>query len=63
MTKPIVRYVELVEEPEIGGQAVLVPADHPRSELNWKDVWTSRVESYDQDTGRIETLNTIYLPE
>lgn len=58
--KPIVHYIagSLVF---IGLDCVawLHAVDHPRLG-NCEDTRTSRVVSYDADTGRLETLNTVY---
>ena len=44
--------------------AILNPVDHPDSAnvSNTKEVFTSKVLSYDPESGRIETENTIYIP-
>lgn len=70
-TKPVVRYrkdvgVRISADPKDWDYGCLLqPIDHPnpvglvsnRSVIN-----TSKVVSYDPNTGKIETLNTIYLP-
>lgn len=63
MDKPVVRYSHLFHVPEIGGRAALVPIDHPRTHLNGQCAYTSCVDFYDEATGRLETINTTYLPE
>lgn len=63
MSKPTVRYSDLLHRPTELGSASLIPIDHPRSHLNGKVVFTSGVLSFDEDTGRIETFNTVYVPE
>lgn len=73
MSKPIVHYrgpVHFIPYLGSGGgeRAVLTPIDHT-NHLEGQDVSndepaiTSRVVEKDIDTGRIETRNTIYLPE
>ncbi len=65
MPKPTVHYVGEAK-PHWNG-ALLVPVDHPRAGedaiTNGRQVFTSDVVSWDKATGRIETLNTIYIPE
>lgn len=66
MTKPIVHYRGHAIKAE--ERARLTPLDHnhhiPEQRItNGFPVTTSRVLSWDKDTGRIETMNTIYLPE
>ena len=65
--KPIAHYYEL-SYVELGHYACLRSNDHhrlPPSSSVGKDKWiyTSRVVSHDPETGRIETKNTVYLPE
>lgn len=66
MDKKVVRYIKgtLNLLGGVGHPAVLKPIDHPDSEYvsNTKCVLTSLVVSHD-DTGRVETVNTIYVPE
>ncbi len=63
--KKIVHYVG---KPQFWGDmshgAEIYPVDHPdRSRVsNYKKAWTSSVLSYDPISGRMETLNTIYVP-
>jgi hypothetical protein len=47
------------------GKAWVEPIDHPDAlrVSNTVPVITSTVLSYDKGTGRLETKNTIYLPE
>jgi hypothetical protein len=45
------------------GKAFLIPVDHPNERLNGKIVMTSGIEKFDEATGRIETRNTIYMPQ
>jgi len=59
--KPTVRYEKLYAA-VVGHRGSLIPVDHPRGHLNGDWVNTSRVLSYDEETGRIETLNTVYVP-
>ena len=52
----------------IGSRALLHPVDHPNHlpdhrVSNTHEVWTSTVLEHDEATGRIETKNTIYMPE
>lgn len=66
MSKPAVRYAGKAEI--VGGHAWLYPLDHPNhleghDVSNQKLVRTSMVVSVDDQTGRIETKNTTYLPE
>ena len=64
MLKPIVRYTNLAVEPEIGQSAFLTPIDHTSLRVtNGRIVRTSPVVQYDEATGNIETLNTIYKPK
>lgn len=46
-------------------KAVLTPIDHPDSERvsNTMEVITSNVISWDEESGRIETMNTVYIPK
>lgn len=69
-TKPIVRYV--IEGParpmfiKVGESAVICPLAHPSSYVTGDGstfVRTSRVLAYNEKTGRLETENTIYIPE
>ena len=48
----------------INGRAILTPVDHPDSMnvANGELATTSIIVAYDPDAGRIETLNTVYLP-
>lgn len=65
MTKKCVHYVGSPSAIFIGHPCFLFPVDHPDSErvTNLNMVRTSNVVSYDVSTGRIETENTIYIPE
>jgi hypothetical protein len=63
MSKPIVKYTDLQGDPGTWGKAFLVPVDHPQAHLNGKIVLTSGVEKFEKSTGRIETRNTIYMPQ
>lgn len=59
MSKPTVHYRGPVEF--LYGCAFLYPVDHP-SLSNRHQAWTSEVVFHDQDTGLVETRNTIYIP-
>ena len=65
MKKKTVRYSG--EKPVgvvVGQSTYLTPVDHPDTlnVSNNKLVRTSRVVAFDEATGRVETLNTIYIP-
>ena len=65
--KPVVRYRGTATA-AIGRSAFLHPIDHPNhlrghDVSNTRVVRTSAVIDFDAETGRIETMNTIYLPE
>ena len=62
MNKPIVHYDRHKPLTFEWSFAYLTPLDHPRTHLNGKEQNTSDVLSYDEVTGRLETLNTIYIP-
>lgn len=57
--KKIVHYIGEAVVIE-GGHAYLTPQDHPNERLNGKVCSTSRVISYDKESGVIETSNSIY---
>lgn len=64
--KPVVRYRG--EAMVIHGHAFLLPVDHPNHlegqyVSNEATVRTSQVIDHDPKTGRIETKNTIYVPD
>jgi len=64
MSKPVVTYVGRASV--IGGRAYLVPRNHPNDHdllSNLAPVVTSRVIRHDEETGEIETVNTIYVKE
>lgn len=66
MNKPIVRYSG--QASVVAEHAFLLPLDHPNhieghSVSNCRVVRTSRVLEHDPQTGRIETKNTIYMPD
>lgn len=72
MPKPTVRYVPIVGHSiRVWQSAYVTPLDHPGNVYdgtfdaisNHYPATTSRVLSHDADTGRFETLNTIYIPE
>ena len=67
MNKPIVHYKSPAIKNGID-RALLYPVDHPNhldghNISNNKQVLTSKIISWDEITGRIETQNTIYIPE
>lgn len=66
MNKPVVRYDRnQFVSAKVGEPALLVPLDHPRDGHglhNGHLVTTSTVIKYNQDSGVIETRNTIYCP-
>lgn len=57
------KYTDLQGDPKEFGKAFLIPVDHPRADLNGKIVLTSGIEKFDKTSGRIETRNTIYMPQ
>lgn len=66
MSKPTVRYRGTALP--FRDAALLSPVDHPNhieghAVSNSRDVRTSKVLVWDIATGRIETSNTVYLPE
>lgn len=62
MLKPTVHYTKVFYV-SVNDHAVLTPKDHPSlSVSNEGPAMTSLVLSYDEETGRIETMNTIYMP-
>lgn len=50
---------------QIGMPTILNPVDHPDTEnvSNLKPVITTAVVAWNKETGRVETRNTIYIPE
>lgn len=63
MNKPIVHYdyhKPLTFDLDF---AWLTPLDHPDTRNNNKEVNTSRIVSYDEITGVLETKNSIYKPK
>ena len=63
--KPVVHYVGKPQFwGELGHGAFIYPMDHPDTEnvTNLKQARTSSVLSYDPITGRMETMNTVYMP-
>lgn len=48
----------------VGHSTILVPVDHPdeANVSNERPARTTAVIAYDERTGRIETMRTIYLP-
>lgn len=72
MSKPIVNYrgavTGVLGAIVIGVPVILEPINHKnhvegQQVSNNKPVFTSPVVSYDGETGTVETLNTIYIPE
>lgn len=69
--KPIVRYEGRAEVPALGASAWITGVLNHPNHLEGQDVTndprdtvrTSAVLAHDEKTGRIETRNTIYLPE
>lgn len=64
-TKPTVHYLGM---PDFHGKcAILIPVDH-QNHIEGQDVAnnipaiTSKIVHYDKETGRIETMNTVYMP-
>lgn len=45
---------------EVGESACVIPLDHPGASNNWP-VFTSTVLVMDNETGRFETRNTVYV--
>lgn len=43
--------------------AWLTPLDHYVPNLNGREVNTSRIVTYNEDSGQLVTQNTIYLPK
>lgn len=60
--KPVVKYkYDLNNFIKVGESAYVFPLNHPSSLVsNTKLVRTSRVISFDKNTGNFETINTIY---
>lgn len=64
-TKKVVHYDPSIKPVVVVGcPTILVPIDHPDdvNVTNTRPARTSDVIAYDERTGRIETMNTIYLP-
>lgn len=66
-TKKVVRYRnDAGNKPVVivGHSTILVPVDHPdeANVFNGRPARTKAVIAYDERTGRIETMRTIYLP-
>ena len=61
-TKPVVHYIpNKYQQIKVGISAYVWPVDHPSDLVsNTKAIITSKVVSYDKDTGDFETLNTRY---
>lgn len=67
LSKPIVRYRGAAQV-VVGRSAILHPVDHPNhlpghNVSNARQVRTSAVIDFNSETGYIETMNTIYMPE
>ena len=68
MNKPIVHYrKDCVVKVAVGIGAIVTPVDHTnhvegQHVSNERPCWTSKVLSYDKETGVFETMNTIYQP-
>jgi hypothetical protein len=63
--KPIVRYIAPAK-PHMD-RAILIPINHRnhvagQGATNGREAITSRVIAWDQRTGHIETLHTLYMP-
>lgn len=60
--KPVVKYkYDLNNFIKVGESAYVFPLNHPSSLVsNTKLIQTSRVISFDENTGNFETVNTIY---
>jgi hypothetical protein len=65
MEKKIVHYDKKKGVSPIMNRMILFPIDHPDNERvsNTQEAVTSTVVSWDEESGRIETQNTIYLPK
>lgn len=69
MSKPLIRYSEVIVPPRVGRSAVIRLAEQhhtiPEASLALYDgvVTTSTVQSVEEGTGRFETLNTLYVPD
>jgi len=65
MEKPTVRYHKnSLVFMGLNNSAYLLPIDHPSERVsNTCAVQTSNVISFDEATGRLETQNTVYIPE
>lgn len=59
--KPVVKYLREDADIVVGTRASVVAVDHPR--LGFGVVSTSKVLTYDPETGVFETLNTVYIPQ
>lgn len=70
IVKPRVRYLstqwtgdKILYDVKVGANCYLFPIDHPSVLVsNESIVRTSPVLNFDEDTGEIETHNTIYVP-
>ena len=63
-SKPVVQYAT-ASFIRVGERADVVPVDHPDTFNVTNGEWasTSKVLSYDANTGEFETLNTRYVPD
>lgn len=64
--KKVVRYraVAINWPPVVGHGYALYPVDHPSIYVSNSSIcYTSNVVAIDFDTGRIETIYTVYIPE
>lgn len=64
MIKPTVLYIPTkFDYIEINQQALIIPINHPSPLVsNTRYTRTSTVLSHDKDTGKFETINTLYEP-
>lgn len=62
--KNIVHYTKILSDVEVGYSCTVIPTDHTSYRVrNGYPCYTSCVVAYDKETGRIETLNSIFIPE
>lgn len=64
MNKRIVHYDDSKPVQEVGERVILHPINHPDTinVSNTTTVITSKVVSWNKETGVIETQNTVYIP-
>ena len=62
--KPTVMYKD-IQGVVVGRPCYVLSINHPSPYVTGGDVWavTSNVLSHDRNSGKVETLNTIYVPE